>query len=454
MTHVRTDRPDLLPSARDAEMMLVGAALLDPAQYDACSRIVAPDDFEVPLNRLAWQAIGRRREAGQAVDYALVSADVNATGAFDSAGAATVDAGLTECLTVVPNAWHAPEYARLVADASTRRGIIAGAATVAQWAHEGSDDVAGMVAGTLRVFEALDTRTAFEESGDIRPALDMLDRGALPRGYSSGVACYDEWTPGLRPQEVHTIAGYTGGGKTWLMCQVANSLIDQGARVAIFSLEMPAGAFVPRMLANRAGGAALRWGRPGATFESGEAERIRQAATVLSDASEAGRLAVYFDQTNIHQIAAIVRQTRPDAVFVDYVQLMDDPAPRMSEYEATTANAKALQRLAKKAHCTVVMLSQVNEDHQRSAGASRALGLKSSGAIGAVSDLVLYVQATDEPGIIKLSARKARHGPDANAGSVAEYRMDKATGKLLPKLAVVAPSAYSEGYMGRTAVDA
>lgn len=442
MTHVRTDRADLLPEARDAEMRLIGAAIMDPAQYDSCSRIVKASDFEVALTRAAWLAIGRRRENGQAIDYALIAADVNASGALGTEH--TADAVLTDCLTMVPDFAHAPEYARLVADASTRRGIIAGAADVAQWAHDGREDTDGLVGDVLRRFEALDNRVAFEESGDIRPALGILERGGLPRGFSSGVSCYDEWTPGLRPQEVHTIAGYTGSGKTWLMCQVINSLVDQGARVAVFSLEMPAGAFIPRLLANRAGSAALKWGRPGATFLPGEVERIQDAAMILSEAADSGNLRVYFDQTSLAQMSAIVRQHKSDAMCVDYMQLMDAPASRMQEYEAITANATGLQRLAKKSGCTVVMLSQVNEDHQRSAGASRALGLKGSGAIGAVSDLVLYVQATDEAGIIKLSARKARHGPDANAGSTAEMRMDKASGKLLPKLSVVSvgPSGF------------
>lgn len=450
MTTVRTDRPDLLPEARDAEAMLIGAALLDPSQYDACSMIVGADDFEVALHRLAWQAIGRRRDAAQAVDYALVAADVNATGAFDTAG--LVDASLTDCLTLVPNYAHAPEYAKQVAAASTRRKIIAGAANAAMLAHNGGDDADSLVGDVLRIFEELDNRTAYQESGDIRPALGVLESGGLPRGWNSGVSCYDAWTPGLRPQEVHTIAGYTGSGKTWMMCQVINSLIDQGARVAVFSLEMPAGAFLPRLLANRAGSAALKWGRPGATFEPGERERIEDAAMILSEATDAGHLSVYFEQTNLAQMSAIVRQRGADAMFVDYMQLMDAPAARMQEYEAITANATGLQRLAKKARCTVVMLSQVNEDHQRSAGASRALGLKGSGAIGAVSDIVLYVQATDEPGIIKLSARKARHGPDANAGSIAEMKMDKASGKLLPKVGVmVGAGAFSDGYIGHAA---
>jgi replicative DNA helicase len=420
---------DALPNARDAEELVIGAVLMDPEQAPSVCRLLDPADFAMPIYRAAMSAIAERYAHGEGIDYALVVADISA-GAPDDAN--TIAATLTAAITRTPWAHHAVDYARQVLAVSTRRQLIATAGEVAGWAHSETADIDGLVAATLRQFEALDARAAAAESGNVREVLEGIGRGGNGRGWSTGILCYDQWTPGIRPREVHTVAGYTGSGKTWATCQITNALVDQGARVAFFSVEMPTSSLVLRLLANRAGALALSYGGADATFAAGDLDRIRAGVADLSAASDDGRLAVYHDQTTLAQMAAIVRQTRPDVAVVDYIQLVEAPSHRMTEYEATTANAIGVQRLAQRAACAVIMVSQVNEAHQASGGLSRAMGLKSSGAIGAVSDVVLSLSQADRPNVLAVAARKNRHGPDAHQGSRAELSMDKGTGRLVP----------------------
>ncbi len=327
---VNTDRPDLLPAARDAEEMVIGSLLIDPTIQAECARIIAETDLQSPVYRAAWRAVARRIDAAEAVDFALVTMDIEASTEFDDMGA--VSALLIRAIERTPYAGHAPYYARFVHEAAVRRGVISVATEAVQWAHDPAGDVPGMLAAVIRTFESLDERTAWQETGELDSVLEAIERGVGQRGWSTGIAAYDEWTPGLRPKEIHTIAGYTGSAKTWLACQMANALVDQGARVAFFSIEMPTDSLAKRLLANRAGAVAMRWGSPDALFSAQDLDRVIGARDVLLAASRSEQLRVYHEQTSLVQISAIVRKTGPDVVFVDYIQIMDDPSARMSEY--------------------------------------------------------------------------------------------------------------------------
>lgn len=424
-----------IPVARDAEEHLLGAVLMDPSQVGQVAHIVTATDFHQPLFRDAWRSIQTRHAAGEAIDIALVVDDLRSSGSFPEDRIGQVAGDLTRAIASVPTALHAQSYARIVANTSLRREIIGAGAEVVGWAYEEAGDVDGLLAATHRRFEVLDARLASQETGEIGPVIEAIEAGAGVRGLSTGIRHYDEWTPGLRPQEVHTIAAYTGVGKTWVMCQLINAALDQGATVAVFSLEMPAQSVMRRLMANRAGACALRWGDPESTYTAGEREAIIAARDELAAAGDEGRLRIYHDQRSLAQIGAVVRRTSPDVAFVDYVQLMDAESPRQSEYEAITANVRGLQTLAQRARCCIVQLSQVNESWQRSGGADRSMGLHGSGGIGRVSDVVMKILPTDEEGTVTLMADKNRHGPDKHAGSRADYLMDRRIGRLTPKVA-------------------
>lgn len=430
------DKPDdLLPKDVDAEELAVGACLVDPAAFQDCTRYVKYDEFTVPVYRAAWRAMERRHAAGQPIDIELVTRDVEVEGATGEWGGPPSEA-LTAALMRVPWSMHGSSYARRVHEAALRRSIIESSTAAAQWAYDPGGDVPGMVVAVTTLFQQYDEAVAGEETGEIEEAFADIEAGVGHKGLSTGIACYDEWSPGLRPGEIHTIGGYSGAGKTWTLCQIINAVLDQGASVAMFSLEMPTTSFVRRLLANRVGAFAMKWGRPGVTFLPGELERVLAAREFLLESG----LRVYHEQRSLPQITAVVRSTKPKVVGLDYLQLMDDDGG--TEYETLTANCKGLQRLSQKANTCVVMLSQVNEAHQNAGGDTRTLGLKGSGSIGSVSDFVLTVQATKQAGILELAAGKNRHGEDRYAGATATVRMDKTTGRIAP--ITVYPSSRKE----------
>lgn len=436
---MKRERPGMepLPTDRDAEELAVGAALLEPHAFGRLTRHASSEDFTMPVFRAAWKVMERRYTTGEPIDVELVLKDVDTMGVT---GPTESSAGmLTGALARVPWAAHGPSYAKRVHEAALRRSIITSSTEATKWAYDPGGDVTGMVAAVTSLFQQYDDALAGEETGDVADALSSIEVGVGQRGFETGVPPYDRWSPGLRPGEVHTIGGYSGVGKTWVMCQMVNSALEQGAKVAVFSLEMPAVSLIRRLMANRAGACALRWGNPGATFNQHELDRILEAKDFLLNSG----LRVYHEQRSLPQIAAVVRSSELDVWALDYLQLMDS-IEGASEYEALTSNCKGIQRLAQKSNSCGILLSQVNEAHQHAAGSSRTLGLKGSGAIGSISDFVLTVQATDQPGILELAAGKNRHGDDRYSGAIAKVRMDKETGRITNMIAY--PPSTARGF--------
>lgn len=99
----------------NAERALLGALLVDPDAAGHVRGIVSPDDFDDPRCRLVYEAI----LSAEAVDFCLVSCELERRGALDEVGTAF----LTALCLHTPTSLHALSYARAVADAAAiRRG--------------------------------------------------------------------------------------------------------------------------------------------------------------------------------------------------------------------------------------------------------------------------------------------------------------------------------------------
>lgn len=427
----------LVPSAPDAERALIGALLLDgasPALVDDCARVVDHTSFLSPAWACAWRSIWRRASEGAAVDLVLVAEDCEGDADWPllpgGQGALSLLMGAVDGATV---SVHAPFYARQVFGAALRRRVIETAGTVAATAYQHAGEPEELQSAVSRAWQALDVVMAETETGELGPVFDQLEVSAaagIAAGAATGFACLDEWIGGCIPGHIWVLGGYTNVGKTMLACALANGLADNGSRVAVVSIEMTAAQMAVRLLAGRVGASAafryqVRPGRPAATWTDVEAEAVRKARAAISP-----RIHVYQSVRTLDGVRSVARRGGYDVVIVDYGQLLEVGGVAIG-YETNTAAALGLQALAKQAPCTVIVLSQVSQQHQRLGTEDQVLGFKASGAWAEVADLGLMLRRDkDRPELLELAAVKNRHGMNAAAGAVARLRMDKATGAL------------------------
>lgn len=424
----------LVPSAPDAERALIGSLLIEGASalaVDECARMVDHTSFLQPAWACAWRSIWRRAGSGEAIDPVLVAEDCERDEGWP-AGLSALSAlvGAVDGATVISNA---PWYARQVFAAAHRRRVIDTAAKVAAEAYQHAGDPEELQASVSKAWAALDIMLAETETGELAPVFDQLEADAaagIAAGWSTGFVCIDEWIGGAIPGHIWVLGGYSNVGKSMMACALANGLADNGARVAVVSLEMSNKQMAVRLLAGRVGAsAAFRYqvkpGRPAATWTADERAAVAAARAAIQE-----RVHVYQSVRTLEGVQSVARRGGYDVVIVDYGQLMDMQQAR-SEYEANTTAARGLQALAKLAPCTVIALSQVSQEHQRLGQQDAVYGFKGSGAWAEVADLgLMLTRDKATPEVLDLLAVKNRHGMNAAAGAKAQLRMDKNTGAL------------------------
>ena len=427
-------RDDRLASA-DIEQAFIGACLLtmSPASQADLRRVVDASCFTRTLYRAAWTRLCEAWDRGEVADWLTV-----ATLAAGDAGVDTQTAvdRITDAATD-PScfAWTAAERGRMLRQYATRRSLVEFGSDTAKSAYTESD-IEGVLAYTARVAEMLDELDARSETGEMAPIFAELERRADSGeviGWNTGIPHIDRWSCGLRAGECWAIGGPTGTGKTWLLGQIANAMLDAGKRVAFVTLEMDHFEMTVRLVCGRIGLKGGRLSGRGRTWSADEYVEYEREKAVLSSPL----MRTYSDQRSVSQIAAMVRATEPDVLFVDYVQLLDWPAGMTSSYHATTKNMNDLQRLAKRSRCALVFATQMSRAYLGAKRNVSVQGGQDAGRVDQVADLWLMIDRDssyedEDPranGAKVLTCTKNRHGFDNES---AKYRLDGRTGKLVP----------------------
>jgi len=163
---MNVDRP--LPQAREAELALLCATLIAPAQVLPKVPDIAPADFYNPLAGDWWQIILALHKEGAAVDVATISARLPENNADD------LRALLSEVVTAqagLPAA--AGDYAAAIRVAKQRRDLI----QLAHWLTEGAFDKDVDVAHIER--ETIRRLTAIPSTHPVAPVLEFLPPSEL-----------------------------------------------------------------------------------------------------------------------------------------------------------------------------------------------------------------------------------------------------------------------------------
>lgn len=414
----------VLPINADLEAAFIGSCLAG-APPGNLARLLDDDCFVRSHWLQCWHEILAAWSRDEAPDPATIAsrlAEVNDTGYAETFGELLRLLEDPTCLAV-----YAEPRARELRRLALRRRLIALGSEAIESAAD-VDDPEGVARYVLRVAEELDQQNAQEETGELRDIGDELEARAdagLAAGMSTGIPDYDRWTAGLHRGEILIIAGNTGIGKTWSMTHMVNALADGGYRVAVFSLEMTKLDMYIRLLAGRIGNMAFRLRGHGAAWLAEEHHRYKAAREQLDGLA----IRLYVQQRSMGDIAAAVRQWRPDVFCVDFMQLLDWPPKAEGKVDATERNCKAIMDLTKRTDCAAIVLSQMSREAVRAGRSGAILGGQDAGRIDQMADAWLYIDQSDSPGAVDLVLRKARH---AKRDQEASYRLNPDTGRLEP----------------------
>ncbi|MBR4800995.1 MAG: replicative DNA helicase [Clostridia bacterium] len=430
-----------MPNNINAENAVLGAILIDDKAADMLIPTLKKDDFYLAANRTIFGVMKELQEASVPIDTVSVSDALDRAGKLDEVGSISY---LSELAEGIPSAANCEYYADIVRRDSLSRRVIEAGNDIAKFGYESENGVAALEKAEQIVYgiaeqnspkELLHAGTALAEAVN---NIQELQQGHIVKNVIyTDFPHFDHMTHGLKPGEIILLAARPSVGKTALALNIAaNSALNHGKRVAVFSLEMPADLLAKRMLAyvskvefdkmNVAGG-----------MNSGDFAKLFKAYNALL-ASE-----IYLDDYSMNSPSDVLSKCRRlkrekglDFVIIDYLQLMSSGARAESRQNEVSSMSRQLKIYAKELNCPILVLSQMSRDvEKRDAHTPQLSDLRESGAIEQDADVVAFLSnpskynnALPEDQVI-LDVKKNRNGAigevklkwDGNTTSFMEY---------------------------------
>lgn len=426
----RIEDTRLPPHHPEAERLVLGAVLRDPAVMEDLTADLQPEDFYRGAHKKIWDAMQRLYAFGEPIDLVTVSEKIGYERLDEIGG---IDY-LTELVDQAPAGIQPRHYATIVREKALRRRLIHIASEAAAASYSTDNEVMEVIAGAEKDLLTLtreDGREGWRELAkllvDQIEEIEKLYKSNSPiSGYATGFHDLDEMTNGFKPQELIIVAGRPGMGKTAFTLNLATNLARKNdAAVLIFSLEMGADQLVRRMLTSKArvDGGKLQKG----ILDKGSWERIYTAADELSNLriviDDDAALTVPTILTKARRLSAqLSRGETPKKlglIIVDYLQLMAGHGKSERREQEISAISRGLKLLARELQVPVVALSQLNRGvESRPDKRPQMSDLRESGAIEQDADLIMFLYRdkvynpeTPDPSICELLIRKHRNGP-------------------------------------------
>ena len=388
----------LPPADIDAEEAVNGSLLIDGKAVYQVAVLLRPEDFQSEANRWIYQAALSLYHRDEAIDQITVAQELERLGQLEKAGGA---AYLNHLIAIVPTSLDIEHYAQIVYRLSIMRQLISASEKISGMGYDADPDIAG----TLNKAEDVLFRLRTERGRlDFVPIKNILDKYFEPTpepepGVAqklahvlTGFHGLDQLTGGLQRSDLIILAGRPSMGKTSLALNIArNAAIDQGACVAVFSLEMSRESLVQRLLASEAEVNSKHM-RVGLNNPEDEAA-IMEAQGKLSTA------AIYIDDSPMLRVVEMrskarrLHYERPlDLIILDYLQLLSSEGRVENRVQELSNITRALKGLARELNVPLIAVSQLSRAVEgRNIHVPQLSDLRESGSIEQDADIVVFI---------------------------------------------------------------
>jgi replicative DNA helicase len=389
--------------------------------------VLRVEDFYQPANATIFAVVLDLYARGEPVDPVTVVATLTQDGTLGKLPGGALY--LHTLMSTVPTAANAGYYAQVVADAATRRRLIAAGTRIVQFGYAADGSSATDALGLAETELYGIGRTTGEDYhviGDVLP--DVVDEieasekhGTVAGAIQTGFRDLDALTHGLHPGQLVIVAGRPALGKSTLALDIMRSAsIAHGFPAVLFSLEMSRSEIVTRVLAaeGKIDLSRLRSGKMGSADwgrVAGVTGRLVDAPLFIDDSAN-------LTMTDIRAKARRLRQQHDlRLIVVDYLQLMSTPGRHESRQQEVSDLSRSLKLLAKELNVPVIAVSQLNRGPEGRQDKRPVLSdLRESGAIEQDADVVIllsredaYEKESTRAGEADFIVAKHRNGPTA-----------------------------------------
>lgn len=392
----------LPPHDIDAEAAVNGSLLIDGTAIYKIATFLNQQDFYSEQNQLVYGACLSLYQRNEAINQITVAQELDRQGKLEACGGA---AYLSHLVSIVPTSLDVENYAQIVYRLSLMRHLISAAGQIAAIGYEADPDVDASLSRAEDILFRLRHGQSPRDFVHVRQVLDKYFetapgptteaegyRGPIPQTLS-GFTGLDEFLGGFQPSDLIIIAGRPSLGKTSLALSIArNAAVEQGACVALFSLEMAREPLVLRLLSNESEVNSRRV-RLGVHLDEEEEKRIMEATGILSEAP------IYIDDSPQLRVVEMRSKARRlhyergvNLVIVDYLQLMEGEGRRENRVQEISYISRSLKALARELNVPVIAISQLSRAPEwRASHVPQLSDLRESGSIEQDADIVMFI---------------------------------------------------------------
>jgi len=394
----------LPPHNIDAEEAVIGSLLVDGTAIYKIATFLQSSDFYSERNSLIYGAClalyERLKPEPEPIDQITVAQELDRKGNLEKCGGA---AYLSHLISICPTSLDIEHHAQIVYRLSVMRHLIDAAGQIANIGYQADPDVDASLNRAEDILFRLRHKQSPRDFTHIRQVLDKYfettaavkaeGRPKEPLPYVlSGFTGLDEFLGGFQRSDLIIVAGRPSMGKTSLSLSLTrNAAVEQGACVALFSLEMAREPLVLRLLASEAEVDSRRV-RLGLHTEEQE-KKIMDAIGRLSEAP------IYIDDTPQLRVVEMRSKARRlhfergiNMIIVDYMQLMQGDGRGESRVQEVSYISSSLKALARELNVPVLAVSQLSRAPEwRASHRPQLSDLRESGSIEQDADVVIFI---------------------------------------------------------------
>lgn len=373
-----------------AEQYVIGSLLVDPTAYTLVSQYLDEDCFYDPMCRDIWKAVDNMGKQGMPIDIISVSAELSK----QKSNVTALD--LMNISAQIASSAHVEYHAIRLQDLGRRRKLwvvgqqlskvgLSEEILTADAHQEAIESIGGVFEKADGVFTLNDAMNSLNEI-----MVKNATVGGVTTGTKTGMERFDE-KGGLQKSDLIIVAGETSQGKTSLALCMTRHAIENGAKVAFYSMEMTKEQLTARLLSAKTNIPANNILYSGSLAPS-EIRMIDDARGKLPGEN------LFFDDkstSNIDSILLSIRMLKMqkdiDGAVVDYLQILNvnSRSTSFSREQAMGDAARRFKNLAKELNIWIIALSQLSRDSN--CPEPNLNRLRDSGQIGEAADVVILV---------------------------------------------------------------
>lgn len=373
-----------------AEQYVIGSLLVDPNAYTLVSQYLDEDCFYDPMCRDIWKAVDNMGKQGMPIDVISVSAELSK----QKSNVTALD--LMNISAQIASSAHVEYHAIRLQDLGRRRKLwvvgqqlskvgLSEEILTADAHQEAIESIGGVFEKADGVFTLNDAMNSLNEI-----MVKNATVGGVTTGTKTGMERFDE-KGGLQKSDLIIVAGETSQGKTSLALCMTRHAIENGAKVAFYSMEMTKEQLTARLLSAKTNIPANNILYSGSLAPS-EIRMIDDARGKLPGEN------LFFDDkstSNIDSILLSIRMLKMqkdiDGAVVDYLQILNvnSRSTSFSREQAMGDAARRFKNLAKELNIWIIALSQLSRDSN--CPEPNLNRLRDSGQIGEAADVVILV---------------------------------------------------------------